>query len=59
MAVIEQPTVEVHNAGWFPDPHHQHNLRYFNGEKWTEHVTHYGPTPCHGCSYGELSSASS
>lgn len=51
MAVIEHPVPGVSHAGWFPDPHHEHNLRYFDGQVWTDHVTHYGPTPCVGCSY--------
>lgn len=36
-------------AGWHPDPRAEHQLRYFDGRAWTEHVTHYGPTPCTGC----------
>jgi len=40
-----QPTVE----GWFDDPEAQHRMRYFDGHHWTDHVTHYGPTPCAGC----------
>lgn len=36
-------------AGWHPDPRDQHDLRYFDGRSWTEHVTHHGPTPCSGC----------
>ena len=51
MAVVEHQTVEVGKPGWFPDPDHLHNLRYFDGQAWTDHVTHFGPTPCPGCSY--------
>ncbi len=51
MAVLEQQPIEVSEPGWFPDPQHRHNLRYFDGSVWTEHVTHYGPTPCAGCGY--------
>jgi hypothetical protein len=36
-------------AGWFDDPKAQHRMRYFDGEDWTAHVTHFGPTPCSGC----------
>ncbi len=36
-------------AGWFDDPEAKHRMRYFDGNGWTEHVTHYGPTPCSGC----------
>ncbi len=53
MAVIEKPTVDVLGPGWFPDPHGLHNLRYFNGDTWTDHVTHFGPTPCSGCGYDD------
>lgn len=35
--------------GWFPDPTGDHRMRYFDGLEWTEHVTHFGPQPCHGC----------
>lgn len=51
MAVVEQVQVHVDEAGWYPDPHQRHNLRYHDGDAWTDHVTHYGPTPCAGCSY--------
>lgn len=49
MAVIEQPPAETTQPGWFTDPLHEHNLRYFDGDDWTDHVTHFGPTPCVGC----------
>lgn len=26
------------SAGWFPDPHGQAQLRYFDGSEWTEHI---------------------
>jgi len=39
------PTV----AGWFDDPEALHRMRYFDGNGWTAHVTHFGPTPCSGC----------
>jgi hypothetical protein len=26
------------NAGWHPDPLERHQLRYFDGERWTPHV---------------------
>lgn len=51
MAVIEYRKSKVKPAGWFKDPRRLHNLRYFDGQFWTEHVTHFGPTPCAGCSY--------
>ncbi len=49
MAVIEQPPAETTQPGWFSDPLGQHNLRYFDGVDWTDHVTHFGPTPCTSC----------
>lgn len=49
MAVIEQAQTETTQPGWFTDPLHEHNLRYFDGAEWTDHVTHFGPTPCPGC----------
>lgn len=59
MAVIEHTQVTVEKAGWYPDPDRQHNLRYFDGRSWTAHVTHYGPSPCGGCAYGDVSMLSS
>lgn len=52
MALIEDHATEQAEAGWFPDPQGEHQLRYYNGGTWTAHVTHNGPTPCHGC-YGD------
>jgi hypothetical protein len=34
-----QPTV---SAGWFPDPSRQHELRFWDGQRWTEHVVDRG-----------------
>lgn len=48
MAVID-PTTTAQKAGWYTDPEGRHYLRYFDGNAWTEHVTHFGPTPCSGC----------
>src|SRR6185503_5887668 len=39
--------------GWYPDPGHLHELRYFDGTSWTDHVADsgranqapLGPTP--------------
>lgn len=36
--------------GWHADPLNQHDLRFHDGTAWTEHVTHFGPVPCQGCS---------
>lgn len=37
------------SEGWFNDPTGKHNQRFFDGDEWTEHVTHTGPLPCAGC----------
>ena len=29
-------------AGWYPDPFGRHELRYFDGATWTEHVSSHG-----------------
>ncbi len=39
--------------GWHADPFGLHNLRYFDGELWTTHVTHFGPVPCHSCTVAQ------
>lgn len=39
-------------TGWHPDPSVRHELRYFDGQRWTDHVTHSGPVPCTGCTTG-------
>jgi hypothetical protein len=31
-------------AGWFPDPSGRYELRYWNGDMWTEHVSRQGMT---------------
>lgn len=36
-AVAPQP-------GWYPDPHARHELRWFDGLRWTEHVSDGGVT---------------
>ena len=52
MALTDQrDTLGLTEPGWYPDPAGEHHLRYFNGTGWTSHVTHYGPTPCRGCSH--------
>ena len=35
--------------GWHADPLAKHDLRFHDGDDWTEHVTHFGPVPCQGC----------
>lgn len=29
-------------AGWYPDPHHRFELRYYNGQRWTNDVSTHG-----------------
>ena len=29
-------------SGWYPDPAHKHELRYYDGARWTEHVSDQG-----------------
>ncbi len=41
--------VRVTRKGWHDDPRGDHKLRYHDGDTWTEHTTHFGPVPCHGC----------
>ncbi|MCP3992561.1 MAG: DUF2510 domain-containing protein [Actinomycetia bacterium] len=47
-ATINRTTTK---KGWHADPKAQHELRFHDGEAWTEHVTHYGPVPCRGCAH--------
>ena len=30
--------------GWYPDPHGDHEHRYWDGQRWTEHVASFGVT---------------
>lgn len=34
----------AHAAGWYPDPTSRHELRYYDGTDWTEHVSNAGVT---------------
>ncbi|MGH1502660.1 MAG: DUF2510 domain-containing protein [Acidimicrobiales bacterium] len=43
--------VEPIQAGWHDDPMDEHAKRYFDGRTWTDHVTHYGPSPCSACGH--------
>ena len=29
-------------AGWYPDPRRRHEVRYWNGTEWTDHVANRG-----------------
>jgi len=37
--MTDTPTTE---AGWYPDPFGRHEMRYFDGSQWTEHVSSNG-----------------
>lgn len=49
MSIVEEAQTETAQPGWFNDPLGRHHLRYHDGTEWTDHVTHFGPTPCEGC----------
>jgi hypothetical protein len=36
------PPPPAQPAGWHPDPSKRHELRYFDGARWTEHVSDQG-----------------
>jgi uncharacterized protein YxjI len=38
----QQPAPSGTPAGWYPDPYGRHELRYFDGAVWTEHVSSHG-----------------
>jgi uncharacterized protein YxjI len=35
-------TTAPHPPDWYPDPYGRHELRYFDGTQWTEHVASHG-----------------
>ena len=36
------PTQPTHPANWYPDPFGRHEVRYWDGAQWTEHVSSNG-----------------
>jgi uncharacterized protein YxjI len=40
----QQPAPSASPAGWFADPLGRHELRYYDGAQWTEHVSSNGRT---------------
>jgi hypothetical protein len=34
-----QPQQPAQKADWYPDPHGQARLRYWDGQRWTEHTS--------------------
>jgi len=49
MSALPAAPAALTAKGWHDDPWHRHDLRYHDGDGWTEHVTHFGPVPCTGC----------
>lgn len=43
-ARIGWPTMTTHPANWYPDPTARHELRYYDGQAWTDHVSDNGQT---------------
>jgi uncharacterized protein YxjI len=35
-------STETRRPDWYPDPYGRHELRYFDGSQWTEHVASHG-----------------
>jgi hypothetical protein len=42
--VEQQPVMFYQSSapGWWPDPHRRHEYRFFDGWRWTEHVSNHG-----------------
>ena len=36
------PPPPLLDEGWYPDPTGRYEARYWDGQKWTKHVSHYG-----------------
>lgn len=36
------PPPPLLKAGWYSDPTGRYEARYWDGQKWTKHVSHYG-----------------
>jgi Protein of unknown function (DUF2510) len=41
---VAAPTAQLPPAGWHADPHGRHELRYWDGSAWSEHVSNHGAT---------------
>lgn len=52
LTALDQSMTDEFAMGWHADPEQLHKLRYHDGVEWTDHVTHFGPTPCSGCRQG-------
>lgn len=45
LPVVSDPTTPAPvPPGWHPDPFQRHQLRYWDGARWTEHVSNHGVT---------------
>jgi hypothetical protein len=42
VAVDTSPAAMPDRADWYPDPSRRHELRYFDGRNWTDHVSDHG-----------------
>lgn len=42
MTATGQPSAAAYPAGWYPDTLRRHELRYWDGQAWTEHVADQG-----------------
>ena len=40
--IVQAPVIPSAPAGWHPDPSSRHGHRYWDGSKWTEHVSTNG-----------------
>lgn len=38
------PPPPLLDAGWYPDPTGRYEARYWDGHKWSSHISHYGAT---------------
>jgi hypothetical protein len=43
-APAAQSSAPTTPAGWYPDPSGRYEMRYWDGDKWTEHVSRQGQT---------------
>jgi hypothetical protein len=43
-AAAAQASAPTTPAGWYPDPSGRYEMRYWDGDKWTEHVSRQGQT---------------
>jgi Protein of unknown function (DUF2510) len=44
LVIPPQPLALQRNDGWWPDPFGRHEHRYYDGSKWTDHVSDKGVT---------------